>query len=572
MAVCYPDYGGEEGGFKSRGELAFYRACEQALPQEYHVFHSVSWIARSDGEARDGEADFLICHPERGLLVVEVKGGRIRADFTTGKWTSTDGSGKSHNISNPFQQALSGKYNILNKLKEHKDWPRLQLRRVIAGHAAFFPNVDDGRTLQGPDAPPQIIGDRSDLSQLEKWIETAFAYWVDQEDSHRSQPLGPAGIQLMRHIFARVVEARPLLSAKIAHVEQERLRLTQQQVQILDLLSRQRRVAVSGGAGTGKTVLATEKARRLASEGFRTLLTCYNVPLSEHLQQVCDGESNLDVIGFHKLCKNFVDRAQFTSGRDLIAEAKESYPGKELWDHYYPIALAYALEILDDRYDAIVVDEGQDFGEEFWLPIEMLLKDGDTSPLYIFYDENQNVYTRASSFPADAAPITLTINCRNTIQIHQAAYRYYSGASVEAPSLAGDDVQILDAPNVERQAMKIYQLVTRLLTTEKVPASSIVILIADRIHRRTYQEALDHFTLPAGHFWDSVDNRADGCVTVETVARFKGLEGGVLILWGLEGIPKEERRETLYVGVSRAKSFLYLCGSKIVCESILAGD
>ncbi|WP_323796858.1 NERD domain-containing protein [Nisaea sp.] len=572
MATCYPDYGNDESAFKSRGELVFYRACQRSLPPEYSVFHSVSWIARSDGEAHDGEADFLICHPDRGFLVVEVKGGRIRADLGTGKWTSTDQDGRVHDISNPFRQASTGKYNIIRKLREHRDWPKLRLRRVIAGHSAFFPNVDDGRVLQGPEAPPEIIGDRSDLPQLEQWVERAFDYWVDQEESDRSQPLGLSGVQLMRRIFARVVEARPLLSTKIATEEEERLRLTQQQIQILDLLSRQRRVAISGGAGTGKTVLATEKARRLAGEGFKTLLTCYNVPLSEHLRRVCEGDENLEVIGFHKLCKNLVDRAQAESGIDLIAEAKESYPGKDLWDHYYPIALAYALEILADRYDAIVIDEGQDFGEEFWLPIEMLLADGETSPLYIFYDENQNVYTRASTFPADAAPITLTINCRNTKQIHEAAYTYYSGTPVETPSLAGDDIHILDAPNVERQAKRIYDLVTRLLTTEKVPASSIAILIADRTRRRQYQKVLDKFKLPSGHIWDSVDSNSNKSVTVETVARFKGLETGILIIWGLDLLAKTERKETLYVGLSRAKSILYLCGSRETCELIITAS
>ena len=571
MATCYPDYQNDESPFESRGERTFYQACRSSLPPEYSVFHSVRWIARSMGEARDGEADFLVCHPGKGFLVVEVKGGRIRANVAAGKWTSTDEGGQVHDISNPFRQASKGKYNIIRKLREHRDWPTLRLQRVIAGHAAFFPNVDDGRILQGPEAPPEIIGDRSDLFQLERWIERAFDYWVDQEECHDCQPLGLAGVRLMRHIFARVAEARPLLATRVAAEEEERLRLTNQQVRILDLLSRQRRVAICGGAGTGKTVLATEKARRLAAEGFKTLLTCYNVPLSEHLRRVCLSEENLEVIGFHKLCKKLIDRAREESGRDLVSEARESYPRKDLWNHYYPIALAYSLEVLVDRYDAIVIDEGQDFGEEFWLPVEMLLADGENSPLYIFYDENQNVYTKASTFPADTAPITLTVNCRNTRQIHRTAYSYYSGTPVEAPPFAGDEIQVLNAPNLDRQAKRIYELVTRLLVTEKVPAPSIAILIADRVRRRQYQEALNKFKLPKNRFWGGVDDRSSRCVTVETVARFKGLEAVVLVLWGLDLLANDERTETLYVGISRAKSVLYLCGSKSNCEAVMAG-
>ena len=317
--------------------------------------------------------------------------------------------------------------------------------------------------------------------------------------------------------------------------------------------------------------MATEKARRLAAEGFKTLLTCYNVPLSEHLKDLCINERGLDVVGFHKLCKTLVDKAQAIYGRDFLAEARESYPGKDLWNYYYPIALAYALELLPDRYDAIIVDEGQDFGEEFWLPLEMLLKDPSSSPLYVFYDENQNVYTRTKSFPSGLAPVTLTVNCRNTKKIHKAAYHYYKGETVHPPEVSGDEIHILDAPNIQKQAKRIYELVTRLLVAEKITASSLTILIADRLHRRQYEKALQGFALPNNCFWGSVDNRSSERITIETVARFKGLEADILVLWGLDNLPEQERREVLYVGISRAKSMLYLCGSQPVLLSVLSG-
>lgn len=568
MVRLYPDYRGNYGEGIPSAEIKFYEACS-SLEGDYHVFHSVGWISRVEGGARDGEADFLICHPDRGFLVVEVKGGRIRADYTSGEWSSIDRNGRKHNIKDPFRQSMTGKFNVLSKLKEHRDWARLGHKKVSAGHAAFFPDVDDGRALKGPNAPTEIIGDRSDLSNLNAWLERAFGYWSSDGGNSRTSPLGAGGVQLMQRIFARVVQTRPLLSAQIELEEGERLRLTNQQIQTLDLLSRQRRVAISGGAGTGKTVLAVEKAKRLADEGFKTLLTCYNVPLAGHMEDVCSDQDNLEVCGFHKLCKRIVDQADRVSGRDLIAEAKASFPGLELWDHYFPIALAYALDVVDIRYDAIIVDEGQDFGEEFWLPIEMLLRDGNTSPLYVFHDENQDVYTRASSFPADASPITLSFNCRNTKQIHETAYQYYKGPLIDPPELDGGDVEVLAAPDLPRQAKKIHEFVSKLLTVERITSSSIVVLIADRIKRKEYENALQRLTLPSGLVWKGVDSKRKAGIMVETVARFKGLEGEILILWGLDDLPREERRGTLYVGISRAKSILALCGRRETCSDVL---
>ena len=570
MVQIYPDYGGIYGKEVPSAEVKFYEACTR-INGDYHIFHSVGWISKTESGALDGEADFLVCHPDWGFLVLEIKGGRIRGDYKSGKWLSIDRNGRQFEIKDPFKQSMKGKFNILSKIKEHRDWELLARKRFSLGHAAFFPDVDDGRALKGPNAPIEIIGDRSDLSDLDKWLERAFRYWYNGETNSQANPLGVNGVRLIQKIFARSVQTRPLLSAQIELEETERLTLTRQQIQTLDLLSRQRRVSISGGAGTGKTVLALEKAKRLADEGFKTLLTCYNVPLSRHLEEVCKDYTNLEVYGFHKLCKSIIDQADLYSGRDLIAEAKVSFPGLELWDQYFPISLAYALDVVEIRYDAIVVDEGQDFGEEYWLPIEMLLMDSNTSPLYIFHDENQDLYTRANTFPTDASPITLSINCRNTEQIHKAAYKYYKGPSIDPSKLIGDDIKLLMAPDLPKQAKKIQEFVSTLFTVERVPSSSIFILIANRQRREDYENALRRFSLPSGLRWSRLGNASKRGITIETVARFKGLEAEVLVLWGLDDLPKEERRRMLYVGISRAKSILVLCGTDGSCSDVIAG-
>jgi len=549
-------------------EFRFYEACS-SLKGDYHIFHSVGWIAKGKQGARDGEADFVVCHPEKGFLVIEVKGGRVRANYSTGKWFSIDRNNREHVIKDPFRQSMNGKFKILSKLKEHKDWKRLGLKKITMGHAVFFPDVDNGKALQGPNAPSEIIGDRSNLSDLNGWLDKAFTYWSKENSVSKETALGLNGVQLMTRIFARVVEARPLLSSQIGTEDSQRLLLTDRQIQTLDLLSKQRRVAIIGGAGTGKTVLAVEKARRLANEGFKTLLTCYNKPLEYHLKGVCKNQENLSVIGFHSLCKKIVDKAERESGRDLLAEAKASFPGLELWDHYFPIALAYALDIVNVRYDAIVVDEGQDFGEEYWLPIEMLLADGNVSPLYIFLDENQDVYRKASSFPVDASPITLSFNCRNTKTIHEAAYKYYAGPPIDPPDITGEEILILTAPDLRRQAKQIQKFISKMMTVEQVPCSAIVVLIANRKNRKVYETALNDLELPSGVIWKAGNTNEKPGIIIETVAKFKGLEAEMVILWGLDNLPSGDAVQTLYVGLSRAKSILAVCGSQEDCNDAM---
>ena len=564
MARCYPDYGGGAFSFPSKAEQKVYTALKERLPDSFSVFHSVAWIAKNQaGEAADGETDFLVAHPDQGILAIEVKGGGVRVDYRTGQWSSVDALGREHQIANPFKQAMRGKHSLLAKLREHPDWKRIGIGRVPAGHAVLLPDLADARRLQGPDAPAEILGDASDLAHIDRWVERVFGHWrgADVHKVDAASILGTAGVDLVRRVFARVVEVRPLLSHVAAEEEEERLRLTADQVRVLDLLARQRRVAVSGGAGTGKTLLAAEKARRLAAEGFSTLLTCFNRPLADYLQSLCAGVNGLEVANFHQVCEGWAKEAS-ALGRDVIAETNLHYPRGDYFDLQLPAAFSLATDIVRRRYDAIVVDEGQDFSDEFWLPLELSLVDADRSPLYVFYDENQAVYRLASGFPLRMAPIALSKNCRNTRVIHHAAFRHYEGPDAEPPPLEGAPIIRLEEDTIDRQARAISRCVSQLVREEKFRPEDIVVLCADRIRRADYERALSGTALPAGTAWSTRGVKQSGRILIESVARFKGLESLICVLWLGPGQTDLDGRETLYVGLSRARSLLAVCGSR----------
>jgi hypothetical protein len=548
----------------SQAEAKVYRALRDKLPQEYIVFFQVGWILRrEEEEAKDGETDFMICHPDHGYLCIEVKGGGIGFDARTGEWFSVDRHRQKHPINNPINQTLKAKYSIRSKLNEHPRWRDLALGNVLRGHALFFPDVGDvpGR----PDMPSALIGSAKSLQDPRSWIEGVFAYWGN--DAGIFTPIGHRGIDIVREVFARSFSVVPLVASWLADQEARRLVLTKDQMRILDFLHSHRRAAVSGGAGTGKTVLALEKARRLASEGFKTLLTCYNRQLADHLSSMCTEMSNLDVMGFHQLCHRQIERANRVSGRDLVAEAKMTYPGKNLYDVQIPNAFAYSLEILPDRYDAIVCDEGQDFREEFWVPLELLLSDYERAPLYVFYDDNQNIYKRASTFPIREKPFTLTTNCRNTAPIHVAAYQHYKGVPVSPPDIEGYDVQFEASPSRDAQAAKINARIIDLVARQAVSAGDITVLIADARHKTDYYAALRRLPLPKPTSWLEEGIRSRDTVLVDTIQRFKGLESPIVILWGLDTIDLACSEELLYVGMSRAKSLLTVVGTAATCAA-----
>ncbi|MBI5294599.1 MAG: NERD domain-containing protein [Chloroflexi bacterium] len=553
---------------KSKAEQRFYRACVDQLSSEWLIFHSIPFIHKLSGTPRDGEADFVIFSPIQGFLVVEVKGGGVEFDPATGKWTSTNAQREINPIKDPFQQALVEKKAILRQITQNSQWPGLHISHLTCGHAVFLPDIDNVQPLEMPEAPPEIIGSRADLQNLESWINKVFAYW--KGDQHNSQALGAGGLKIVEQMFCTLKKVRPLLSSQIRDEEDRRIELTYQQTQSLRVIGKRKRAIICGGAGTGKTLLAVDRASQLAKSGIKTLLLCYNRPLADHLKDVIGKNDNLFPMTFHQLCDWRIQQVLSKTGRDLKSEAEQAHPSRNLYDVQKPYALALSTECLpEERFDAIIVDEGQDFkGDDYWLPIEWLLRDGKESYLYIFYDFNQALYQQNASLPIKDEPFTLTVNCRNTKYIHEAAYHFYKGDQVDPPDNEGVPVETHTKETLPEQVDELHSLVSALISKERMEPKDIVILVAGYAKENYYKE-LRSLTLHKGIKYSIEAHRVPNTVLVDTVTRFKGLESNILILWGLDEFDPKQDKEDLYVAFSRAKSRLHLFGTQAACQRAL---
>ncbi len=558
---------------KSRAEQQFYRACRNQLPADWLVLFSTRWVGCTpSGRRHDGEADFVILVPGMGLLVVEVKGGGVVFEPVTGSWFSTDATGTRHAIKDPFRQALGEKYAIRDLLERDSEWRNTHRGRLCIGHSVFLADVGNLNGVVSPESPREILGGREQLTDITSWVRSVLAYWSGRDDN--STPLSVASIRTAESILHGRLEARPLLSARIDAEETVRIRLTQQQSRVLRALGTRQRAAISGGAGTGKTLLAIEQARRLAAEGKETLLLCFNRLLSDFMKLTCADVTSVHAMTFHQLCDWKVAVAKARTGRDFLAEAKLASPSRgpqDLWDMQMPLALAMSCEVLVERYDAIIIDEGQDFRDEYWLPIEWLLRDQAQSHLLVFYDQNQSLYANAATFPVKDPPFVLSVNCRNTKAIHEIAYRYFQGDPTdpadENPGVAPDAIH---APSIAAQATALHSAIVRLLTRDSVRPFQLAVLVCGE-PKADYYAALKGLPLPARGVWEFEGSAVSGNLRVDTVRRFKGLEADLVFLWGVDRIPSSEVRELLYVGTSRAKSHLTIVGTREACERVQRG-
>ncbi len=412
--------------------------------------------------------------------------GGVAYDAPSGEWHSVDRNGQRNRIKDPFRQAARERHALHDQLTGHSLWRQWRGSRLTLGHAVVLPDIHDSSSLQGPDRPRDIIGVNDDLRILGTWFDRVVRFWRRLGDDAP----GTQGMRLVEDILCRSIEVRPALRAIIDDAEQQRLRLTANQAKILRIIGGRKRAVVSGGAGTGKTLLAVEKARQIAQMGLHVLLLCYNRPLADALSTGLQDEPRIQALSFHQLCDRRIRQFFQTTGRSLLDEAADAYPGnsdKNRFEVQMPYALALSNEVLNEKFDAVVVDEAQDFSDEYWFAIEELLLDQDSGYLYIFIDENQTLYPRHGNLPVTDQPYYLTSNCRNTAPIHEAGYVFYTGEPIDAPELPGPPVERIALDTDDAQVEAIIRRVRQWVHEEELRPEDVAVLVAKRPKASLYE-------------------------------------------------------------------------------------
>ena len=570
-----------------KAERLVHDRLRAALPETTAVLPNVRWIARDHGHAFEGEADLVIADPDRGFLVLEVKAGEIRRD-DFGRWWA----GRHPLDPSPFEQASSSRHTLIRKLQELPEWE--SGLRPTAGQAVAFPSVDLasaggrlGLAALGPDVDPDLILDQPCLLPgddaavaLRAWLDHAFDLWAREGGGSGSGTRAPGakGVALLCDLVTSPIELHSLLRNELVEGEREVVRLTTGQIGLLNTLRGIRRASVIGGAGTGKTMLAAEKARRLAKEGFRTLLVCFNSPLArmlaEETQDVAAATGLLTVSTYHQLCEDI--------GREAgTLPAKPPAPIPPSWfNETLPDALDAAIERDGGRFHAIVVDEGQDFEDRWLLSLDALLESPREDVLYVFHDPAQAIYRDDAVGELGLPEFPLDTNCRNAQPIHD-VIRRFAGEGLASLALhqAGRPPELIevatDAEAIEAQR----RLLHRLRVDEGVAPWDIAVLSGVSLEdsavwrQRTFgNEVLWNGQVDdTGHTLGLASNLVpappDDAILCDSIRRFKGLERPVIVLVELKSDDKR-LDQMLYVGASRARQHLAVIGSAAVLERL----
>lgn len=545
-------------------------ALHQQAPGSWVVMHAL-WL-KEHSSKQHAEIDFLVL-TERAALILEVKGGTVDRD-EDGLWHFRQEYGQAERTSyeGPFDQARSAWYAVREYLKQSGN-PDLFLDRVW-GYGVILPRC----MLQLPSdpaiAPDMLLDMRAFPDGLLPFIERLSDYWL-QDNRRMKQKLGIPFNQLKDSLSPGDQERlKRLLRPKLRPVQGVTVTAREAEVQLIELTKDQFRalefhdsgkpLILQGAAGTGKTMLAMQQIHRQTMIYSRLLYVCFNKLLADDVRRQLGPETlsrGVEVYNFHELMSALNEQA------GLLPESIRSW---EQFNSEVEDRTIYALDTMHSQgaefvpYDYVVVDEAQDLmTKPFLASLGLLLRGGWQHGLWtLCIDPRQAIFHRQFE-PAEfenlkkmASLCPLNLNCRNTREI--AAYTHGLSRTEGVPTRKanGPATEIVWYGGEKKYSAQLRKTVNALLDQVSMlteTSREVVILSVSR-------EAFPSEMFEPGFFKRPVieagsKNRSD-VVQYGTVQAFKGLEATAVVLTGLEDLDVLSSRQLLYVGGSRAKSFL----------------
>ncbi len=534
---------------KNDGEKVVYESLRKQLPDHWIVRYSLNFCLELENYLNDGEIDFIVMAPEYGLMFIEVKEFNEFNELN-GIWYCVDQNGKKIK-KDPFRQVVKGKHVVINHFCKLLKISKQNFPGVY-GHLVIFPNSES----KGPNPStydPNIFINRNGMNKLEKLILNAFEAWNREDLSSKFS----CYFNKIEDFLIKDPDFVPV-GAMASDAEKTSIEeLTKMQYESFRAILSNKRVHVKGPAGTGKTILAMWAATTLANRKNKVLYICYNNLLASWIKT--QNENRIfDIFSFFDLCKIKVRKYECGIFK---AEKNET-------DFFENRAVKMMIEAAgkmtgEEKYDAVFVDEAQDFDNSWWEVIFALMKNKENGALYLFYDPEQKLFRNGQNNFPDGMLCELDKNCRNTRKISdfcgKAIQKDFGVFQFSPEGIFPDIIPAIQKP--ADRARKIIETVSKWLADGYL-ASQIAVISpwASKNEKNSfkYLDKISGVRLESGD--DKIDDWIKGeAILTKTIKSFKGLEVDCLVITdipkiGVIGFSEQD----LYVAASRAKSRLVI--------------
>lgn len=520
------------------------------------------------------EIDYVLI-TSRGVLCLEVKGGIVRR--TNNRWFYVDHKGNSHDGgSGPYKQAFDNMHALRQRFTSH--FISGDLRHLQFSYGVVMPDMP--YSFSPLDCPREVTFDKTKgLDQFPDFVESCFDYSEKQCIAMNGVPgtriRNRKDLDTVKDFLVGDFGYVPGLAEQLDGLERRLEAATSQQYGILQAMRRNRALLISGGAGTGKSMLATEHARRLAADGNKVLYVTFNKLIKNYLARTapCPGVTydNFD---------NILTRA-------VYGDKPPEIPPEQLKTHFENLREDFVnIDGLppEQRFDALIVDEAQDIlNETSLLCLDLMVKGGlREGRVAVFYDCMQNIFNMEAedSLALERAVASLendyrfssyelSLNCRSTRRIVDFT-AVIGGAPLNSMSeVDGLPVSVEYYKTPEEQRALLARIVKALRKDGVNPEDIVVVShVGEGNPKGCFYDlsALNGICAMSFISADRSFEKVPGLLQLTTVQRFKGMEAKVVIVADVYRLKDDAGRTQKwhYTAFSRAKAHLVvLAGEEI---------
>lgn len=466
---------------------------------------------------RSYQLDVVIAHPRDGVALIEVKG--YHPQIVQGTWRNSHGPIDPP----PTTQLNNNRYALRDHLRSLST--DLQHLEVSAGLA--FPNSASFVGALPPELRETQLLLSSDLDDMQNAVDRI----VTSQSWHSA---------ISSDDFEAIIRSlRP--DAEFSYDPTSRSRamhrrleaISGAQTRALERLDQNRRVFVTGGAGTGKTRLAAAWARRAAINELRVLMVAFNEPLADELRRVLPDRENLRVGAFLRVVFELEGMAPL----HIPDDADSTFWNERVVGHFHS-----HWPSITESFDVIIVDEAQDFSPAWLAQLTSLLDPDGANRMLMVGDADQELHQRGFRPPTSEdgwVLCELVNNTRNSFQIARLLRQRLGGPPAPIGGPESDPIQFSEATDPELAAAMVRLAVERLLADGVPPAAILVVTMTSSM--RDLLRERETFV--------SWEHRGEDRIICETARRVKGLEFDHVLLVA----PDSGVADTLlYVGISRA--------------------
>lgn len=503
------------------------RLVDQLRPQDV-----VLTDLRLVGAQQDHQIDLLVLMPDVGIMVVEVHSGHV---FTKGIDWYELGAGGDRRIT-PIGHVLG---NLFALRRHFADDPRWAGQRVRMQHCLIAPDTDFSANFAMPDCNRAQVHGAEDQPHLATRMREVLRH-----DHQGGRPPRSDEVELL----VEMLTGPTLGGVGCSDPVPATTRLSTQQHEVLKVLRQHHRVEVRGSTGAGKSRLALVQARELTrglpgEARLQVALVCYSKGHGAQLQRAAALLDPRERPAFVGTFEEF--------GRSLGAPDGDR-TDSSYWERQFPAHVADRVARLntEDRYDAIIVDEGQDFADAWWTPLTHALRDDGHGRFYVYRDANWHLFRQFAPPPVTLLPVSVDDNYSTTRQV-SAAYAplvpstrlaHRAGEPVVYQSATPDEVLAATSAHVQRLRDAGY-----------TPGEIMVLTTSSRHPQHVERQQLRGQTGYWESFW------ADE-VFYGHVLGCKGLRRPAVVLCLNDDEPRDRLAERLYIGMSRASESLTVVG------------